>query len=145
MAIELGRVPVQDLVENDYKIIGIGINRRADANGIFPVNYTTVNQAKDNLRNLILTKKGERPMNPDFGCELWNILFDEIINGDTDSRIENAIVSAVNQWLPYLEVSNIEIDAGDARKDENKIVINIGFALRINNTLRDSITINVTE
>lgn len=145
MAIELGRVPVQDLVENDYKIVGIGINRRADSNGVFPVNYTTVNQAKDNLRNLILTKKGERVMSPDFGCDLWNILFDEIINGDTDSRIESAIVSATNLWLPYLEITNIEIDAGDARKDENKIVINIGFALRLNNTLRDTITINVTE
>lgn len=145
MAIELGRVPVEDLVENNYKIVGIGINRRADSNGVFPVNFTTLNQAKDNLKNLILTKKGERVMNPDFGCDLWSILFEEIIDGRTDSQIESAIVSAVNEWLPYLDVTNITIDAGNEMKDQNKISISIGFALKTNNTLRDSITINVTE
>ena len=57
MAIELGKVNVTDLTDNNYKILGIGINRRSDSNGIFAVNYTTLTQAKDNLRNLILTKK----------------------------------------------------------------------------------------
>ena len=57
MAIELGKVKVTDLTENNYKILGIGINKRSDKSGIFSVNYTTLNQAKDNLKNLLLTKK----------------------------------------------------------------------------------------
>ena len=57
MAIELGKVNVTDLTENDYKVLGIGINRSSNSNGTFATNYTTLNQAKDNLKNLILTKK----------------------------------------------------------------------------------------
>ena len=60
MAIELGKVNVTDLVENDYKVLGIGINTTSNSNGIFAVNYTTLTQAKSNLQNLILTRKGER-------------------------------------------------------------------------------------
>ena len=59
MAIELGRINVNDLAENDYKSLGIGFGRKSNSNGIFAVNYTTLTQAKDNLINLILTKKGE--------------------------------------------------------------------------------------
>ena len=38
MAIELGKVNVTDLTENNYKVLGIGINRTSDSNGIFAVN-----------------------------------------------------------------------------------------------------------
>ena len=78
MAIELGKVNVNDLTENDYKILGIGINKTSDSNGIFSVNYTTLTQAKDNLKNLILTKKGERIMNSEFGCDVWKVLFEPL-------------------------------------------------------------------
>ena len=64
MAIELGKVNVVDLAENDYKVLGIWINKGSDSNGIFAVNFTTLTQAKDNLKNLILTRKGERLMQP---------------------------------------------------------------------------------
>ena len=64
MSIELVIVKVADLAENDYKILGIGINKSSNSNGVFSTNYTTLTQAKDNLKNLILTKKGERLMNP---------------------------------------------------------------------------------
>jgi phage baseplate assembly protein W len=78
MAIELGKVNVTDLTENDYKVLGIGINRSSNSNGIFATNYTTLTQAKDNLKNLILTKKGERLMQPEFGCDIWLVLFEQI-------------------------------------------------------------------
>jgi hypothetical protein len=44
MAIELGKVNVNDLVENNYKVLGIGINQSSDSNGIFSTNFTTLAQ-----------------------------------------------------------------------------------------------------
>ena len=95
MAIELGKVNVVDLTENDYKVLGIGINTTSNTGGAFAVNYTTLNQAKSNLINLILTKKGERLMQPEFGCDIWRILFEPIINGQIEQRIEASILDAV--------------------------------------------------
>ena len=96
MAIELGKVNVTDLTENNFKVLGIGINRRSDINGIFPVNYTTLSQAKDNLRNLILTRKGERLMQPEFGCDVWKTLFEPYLIQSFELGGSGADISPLN-------------------------------------------------
>jgi len=141
MAIELGKVNVNDLTENNYKKIGIGINRSPDVDGIFAVNYTTLSQAKSNIINLLLTQKGERLMQPDFGCDIWRVLFEPSVDGDTDILIENSIIDAVNTWLPYLNINQIIIDNDDEQKDNNRIGLEINFSLTSNPNLRESVKI----
>lgn len=145
MAIELGKVNVTDLTENDFKVLGIGINRGSDSNGIFAVNYTTLTQAKDSLKNLILTKKGERLMQPEFGCDVWMVLF-EPMDGDVIERnIENSIVEAVSIWLPYLNIDTIIFDYDENDIDNNRITLDIKFSLISNPNLSDTVQINVNN
>lgn len=143
MAIELGKINVTDLTENNYKILGIGINRNSDSNGIFAVNYTTLKQAKDSLTNLIMTRKGERKMNPTFGCDIWKILFEPIVEDNINSRIEGAILDAVDIWLPFLEIQQIVFDYDDADIDANKLFLDIKFALKSNPSLTETLNITV--
>jgi len=144
MAIELGKFNVTDLTENAYKVLGIGINRTSDSNGIFAVNYTTLTQAKDNLKNLILTKKGERLMNPNFGCDIWGLLFEQINEETISTKIESSILDAVGTWLPYLNIEQIIFDYNEADIDTNKISVDVKFSLKSNTTLTEllSVTIN---
>ena len=144
MAIELGKVNVTDLVENDYKVLGIGINQSSNNNGIFSTNYTTLTQAKNNLINLILTKKGERLMQPDFGCDVWKILF-EPIDDNIEVSIENSIIKAVSIWLPYLNINEIIFDYDENDIDTNRIALDIKFSLASNPALSESIQINVEK
>jgi phage baseplate assembly protein W len=145
MAIELGNVKVADLAENDYKVLGIGINKSSNSNGVFSTNYTTLTQAKDNLKNLILTKKGERLMNPDFGCDVWLVLFEQM-DGDTiESRIETAILDAVDTWLPYLNLTSIIFDYDDNDIDTNRILLDIQFSLASNPNLTESVQVNINN
>lgn len=145
MAIELGKINTQDLVENNYKIIGIGTNKTPNSNGIFHVNFTTLSQAKDNLYNLIMTKKGERVMHPDFGCDIWNLAFSQIVDSETDIAVENAIVTAVERWLPYLTITSIVIDDNPDIRDRNILKLEIGFALTNNQNLRENLEVNIKE
>ena len=144
MAIELGKVNVTDLVENDYKVLGIGINTSSNSNGIFAVNYTTLSQAKSNLQNLILTKKGERLQNPNFGCDIHNLLFEQINEETIGTKIESSILDAVGTWLPYLNIEQIVFDYNDNDIDTNKIGVDVKFSLKSNTTMTEllSITIN---
>ncbi len=144
MAIELGKVNVTDLVENDYKVLGIGINTTSNSNGIFAVNYTTLTQAKSNLQNLILTRKGERLQNPNFGCDIHNLLFEQINEETIGTKIEDSILDAVGTWLPYLNIEQIVFDYNDNDIDTNKISVDVKFSLRSNTTMTEllSITIN---
>lgn len=143
MAIELGKVNVNDLVENNYKVLGIGINQTSDSNGIFSTNFTTLAQAKNNLINLILTKKGERLMQPDFGCDVWKVLFEPIDN--IEVSIENSIINAVSIWLPYLNINEIIFDYDDNDIDTNRVALDIKFSLASNAALSESIQINVEK
>jgi phage baseplate assembly protein W len=143
MAIELGKVKVDDLVENDYKVLGIGINQSSNSNGVFSTNFTTLQQAKNNLKSLILTKKGERLMQPDFGCDVWKVLFEPIDN--IEISIENSIINAVSIWLPYLNINEIIFDYDENDIDTNKVSLDIKFSLQSNPSLSDSVQINVEK
>ena len=143
MAIELGKVNTQDLTNNDYKILGIGINKRSDSSGIFAVNYTTIKQAKDNLVNLIMTKKGERVMQPDFGCDVHRVVFEPITEGETQDRIITYIEDAVAIWLPYIIINSVEFNNFEENIDNNKIDISIRFSLKINPNISEMIQISL--
>jgi len=143
MAIELGKVNVTDLKENDYKVLGIGINKTSNSGGIFAVNYTTLTQAKDNLINLIMTRKGEREMNPNFGCDIWNLLFEQIDDNSLNIKIENSIMDAVKTWLPYIRIEEIIFDYSDTDIDTNRISLDIKFSLSSNTSLTEQIVLNI--
>ena len=145
MAIELGKVNVADLTENDYKVLGIGINTTSNSNGVFSVNYTTLTQAKDNLKNLILTKKGERLMQPEFGCDVWKVLFEQLDGNLIETSIENTILDAVSIWLPYLNIDTIIFDYDENDIDNNRIALDIKFSLVSNKNLSESIQITVNN
>jgi len=145
MAIELGKVNVTDLAVNDYKVLGIGINETSNTGGVFATNFTTLTQAKSNLTNLILTKKGERVAQPEFGCDIWKVLFEQIIDGEIDYEVERVISEAVNIWLSYLEINEIIVDYNDEYKDANKFGVEINFSLKSNRNLSESVTINVNN
>jgi len=145
MAIELGRINVNDLAENDYKSLGIGFGRKSNSNGIFAVNYTTLTQAKDNLVNLILTKKGEREMQPDFGCDIHNLIFEQIVEESIATDIENSILDAVNIWLPYINVDNIIFDYDENDIDANRITLEVKFSLKSNPSLSETLNVSINN
>ncbi len=143
MAIELGKYNVTDIKENDYKVLGVSINETSDSNGAFAVNFTSINQAKSNLQNLILTRKGERLMQPEFGCDIWKIIFEPIVEGDIESKIEQSILDAVNTWLPYLNIDTILFDYDENDIDANRLQLEIQFSLKSNSNVRASVIIEI--
>jgi phage baseplate assembly protein W len=143
MAIELGKYNVTDIKENDYKVLGVSINETSTSNGAFAVNFTSINQAKSNLQNLILTRKGERLMQPEFGCDIWKIIFEPIVEGDIESKIEQSILDAVNTWLPYLNIDTILFDYDENDIDTNKLQLEIQFSLKSNSNVGASVIIDI--
>jgi len=142
MARELGKINKQDLLQNAYKILGIKINAASNAGGAFAVNYTTIQQAKDNLINLIMTRKGERVHQPDFGCDIWKIIF-EPIDSEIDYSIETTIVDAVKIWLPYISIDEIIVDYDDESIDNHIVTVELHFSLVSNPSIGETVTLNI--
>ena len=102
----------------------------------FNSTYTTKDQIKSNLVNLILTTRGERIMNPLFGTGLRDFLFE----GITDSNLENLkldLINSINLFIPEISVVNIDIVSN---YDSNSIELNLSYLLNISNT-PDQVTV----
>ena len=79
------------------------------------------------LKNLILTRKGERILNPSFGCDIWQVLFEPIDGGFIENKIESTILDAVSNWLPYLNINEIVFDYDNNDIDIPQIPITMGL------------------
>jgi phage baseplate assembly protein W len=55
------------------------------------------------------TAPGERPMRPDFGCAIHDLVF-EGVDAETTRRIEDAVRAALERWEPRIVVEGISFD-----------------------------------
>jgi phage baseplate assembly protein W len=128
MAIVLGQKLVQDTKKYEDHAIGITLPIQI-GNTAFNQSFTTYEQAKSNIKTLLLTKKGERVMQPNFGSGLQELLFD--FNDDLLSgKIEETITTALETWLPYIVVQQINVQQSNDNKDKNTVGISISFNVR---------------
>ena len=130
MAIILGRKPIIESKEYDDYAVGLALPIQI-TNVAFKQNYTEIEQLKSNIKNLLLTKRGERLMQPEFGSGLDEILFEQI-DDDTKIQIEDTITSTIDKWLPYVDIEEIIVDINDRLKDSNTVNISLSFTSKQN-------------
>lgn len=92
-------------------------------NGLFSQSYTTEEQAVSNLKNLLLTRKGERVFQPEFGSDVYSLLF-ENIDINIESKMADTLTGDINFWLPYIVIDNIDVDSN---QDRNSVRIELRF------------------
>ena len=74
-------------------------------------NLQTIEQvALQNLKMLCLTAPGERVMDPNFGVGMRNFLFEQN-DPSTYSKIKTRIMRQVQEYLPFLEITQIDFDS----------------------------------
>ncbi len=135
MAIELGQRIVKDTIAyNDYAI-GISLPIQI-TNTAFNQTFQTAEQLKSNIKNLLLTKRGERIMQPLFGSGLNELLF-EFNDSNLETRIESTINDAIETWMPFVTVDSVEIEATDELKDKNTINVSLKFSVNGNPQLNE--------
>ena len=138
MAYVLGNKVVKD-TESQFDNYAYGIVGSGESP--FGQTFTSFEAAKANLRNLLLTKQGERVMQPEFGTGLHSLLFEPMDNQFED-RLIDTITESVNFWLPYIDIEEIEVEMTDAMKDQNRANLNVTF--RVANQIEtDSVLISV--
>ena len=76
---------------------------------VFAQSYSTEEQAVSNLKNLLLTRKGERFMQPDFGTQIVDSLFEQSTE-DLETSIEDGLNEDIALWLPYIIIDGIDVE-----------------------------------
>lgn len=132
-------IRINPLDLNPDVAVGIKLPYYSSNGKVFNVSYTTLDQAKTNLRNLLLTNEGERYMQPLFGCNLRKIVFEPIDSGISD-KMKKIIREKVKYWLPYIEINSLEVVI---EEDQNYVNFQIQFNLDGNKYDNASITFNI--
>lgn len=105
MSIETSYIPID--LQPDVAV-GILLPIVRPDGTLFAQSYTTEQQAISNLKNLILTRRGERLMQPLFGTTIQDSLFEQNTD-DLINNIRNSIEEAVEFWLPYIIINTLVI------------------------------------
>jgi phage baseplate assembly protein W len=118
--------------------LGITLPIQLGNTGYFQQGFDTLTQVKSNFINLILTRKGERVHQPEFGCGIHDYLFEQL----TAENIEGArlsVIDAVERWMPFLELVQFELNDAPEDLDNNRLRLYVGYRLKRNPNIRDTI------
>jgi phage baseplate assembly protein W len=131
--IRTSRVDPRDFQKNT----AIGVSLPFNTGGVFNSVYSTKDQLKYNLINLILTSQGERIENPEFGTVLKTQLFNQI-TANSIPTIKNSIANSVAKYIPEISIKNIEVIPDE---DANTLIVTINYEIMISGE-SDVVTIN---
>jgi phage baseplate assembly protein W len=95
---------------------------------------------RESIKNIVLTNKGERLFQPDFGCDVRASLF-ENIDATTIIILKDNIEKAITTYEPRCIVRSVEIIAD---LDTNNIQATILFSV-INTSNTTSLTIDLVR
>jgi len=87
----------------------------------FKSNYTTREQIKSNLSVFFITNKGERPLNPNYGGGLKDLLFEQLDDKAYDI-IYKRVTDGLSIYFPEVKVKELEV-LENVDQNELKVVM----------------------
>ena len=81
---------------------------------------------KINLRNLLLTQKGEKDYDLEFGTDLHGILFQyQVGDSELEDAINTTINEAIDRYMPGLKVNSLVVEPKD--NHDGAVLVKIDF------------------
>tara|TARA_S200002703_G_scaffold120488_1_gene106307 strand:- start:3024 stop:3479 length:456 start_codon:yes stop_codon:yes gene_type:complete len=130
---------VRETDKNPDKFVGLTFPLDLTAFSTFEQSKTLLQQTKSNLRNLLLTTKGERVFQPEFGSDLTRLIFEQY-TPDLEDRIEVAITDAIERWLPYVIVNDIIVRSDE--RNQNAVLVQLEYTIQTDKESLQTITFN---
>jgi phage baseplate assembly protein W len=114
--------PSTDSIVQGKKVpLGIRIPYGRDNEyGYFSQIYTDLEKVKTNLKMLLLTAKGERPMMPTYGSDLKAVLFEPSTTELSDVALEDTIIETTEMWMPEIVIDEVNIKRPEAYTEEDR-------------------------
>ena len=132
------RINPIDLPQNDK--VAVGVTFPFDGPAVFNSSYTTKEQVKSNLINLLLTSPGERLMNPNFGVGIRDLLFEQVIDKE---QVKNRITDGAQVYIPEVDIQDVFIkrENNETTPEIHTVRISIYYRVLADNTT-DAILLN---
>lgn len=140
----MGYIVVPATETNATSSVLYGVDIDFQQANIFASTQTLQREVSSQFRNLLLTYPGERYLNPTFGCNLKQIIFEQNVS-TIKERIYDIIQDAVSLFLPQVNIERITvITAEDDPSMNNDVSISIAFTVNESENLQ-TLTVTGTE
>ena len=116
--------------------VGLSFPLGFSGNVLFNRTKTIEEQARHNLKNLLLTNLGERPHQPEFGSRLLEVVFEF----KDDALIEEVINEAVDRWIPYININTITTTVDGT--NPNRLNVSVDFSVSTTPDATDQIVLD---
>jgi len=114
------------------KFLGRGWKFPLELNPQGKIDYSAEEQkVQESILMILGTARGERPMRPDFGSRLHELVF-EPVNTSTQSLVAAYATEALVQWEPRIDLLNVNVS--DAAVHEGKLLVDIEYKVRATNS-----------
>jgi len=118
---------------------GVGVSLPFNAPSCFSSTYTSSEAIKNNLINWFLTNKNERPLNPNFGGNLRQFIFQQLATGTLEDVEEN-IQQQLNTYFPGVIINELSVT-----QNQTTQAINISITYSLQGTgITDNLQIELT-
>jgi phage baseplate assembly protein W len=128
---------------NQNNEIGLGVSFGVTRTTLFSPIYTTNKQTHENLKTLLLTRIGERYLQPSYGTNLLNIIFEPNLV-DLKPEIQDLISVPISYWLPYINIISIDITTNEDDPNMNHDV-KISITYSVDNFATNTITVLASQ
>lgn len=118
-------IPKKFPIDLDNRKI-VGFKFPMNGNAVFNATYQTKDQIKANLINYMLTNKGERIFNPEFGANLSNYLFN-IINDKDQDELKQRIQNDIKLYFPDIIINELKFNN---QTDKNIVNLILNYSIK---------------
>jgi len=140
-----------EMIETRTVGINLKFTLRAYRRGFFEMNTTTLAAVREDIKILLLTKKGERLINPDIGTNipiLAGQLFEPHNREVLEQQIGAEIRGALAAWMPYVKLKGInvysDVDAPPGRNvQRNQALVLMQYTLENASGISDSLALTL--
>ena len=80
------------------------------------------------------TAPGERPMRPEFGCAVHEVVFDSI-DAAIIGKVHTAVHQALERWEPRIEV--VDLDVEQSEQQAGTLLVDITYRVRATSGLHN--------
>jgi uncharacterized protein len=111
--------------------VGVGFPVTAPDGAIAQAKYEE--SVRQSIWIILGTAKGERVMRPDFGCGIYDLVF-EVNSPSTAGKVSQAVREALLLFEPRIDVLDVQVTSVSDREG-SKLLISVDYEVRATNNV----------
>jgi phage baseplate assembly protein W len=108
---------------------GWGLHTKLDSDGSIDL-VSGADKVRESIQIILRTALGERPMLPEFGCGIHELVFAPL-NANTIGQARLAVEQALVMWEPRIDLLGVDVTA-DPHQDTT-LLVEVSYRLRDSN------------